>query len=71
MASRATQGGEREATALMARAHVEPGGAVGLAALLAGLVPEPFRTVAVIPCGANVDAARNAGWIADGAGREG
>jgi len=47
------------------RLVVEPGGVVGLAALLAGKVPDRFKRVAVILCGGNVDAERYAGWVAE------
>ena len=43
---------------------VEPGGVVGLAAVLADMLPPAARTVGIVLCGGNVDAARFAEWIA-------
>lgn len=46
------------------RLVVEPGGAVGLAAVLADMLPPEARTIGIVLCGGNVDAARFADWIA-------
>lgn len=46
------------------RLVVEPGGVVGLAAVLADMLPDTARTVGIVLCGGNVDAARYAEWIA-------
>ena len=45
---------------------VEPGGAVGLAALLAGRLPTQGRNVAAVLTGGNVDPAQYAAWMATG-----
>ncbi len=45
------------------RLVVEPGGVVGLAAVLADMLPPHARTIGVVLCGGNVDAARFAEWI--------
>lgn len=45
------------------RLVVEPGGAVGLAAVLAGLVPASLGTIGLVLCGGNVDPHRYAEWI--------
>lgn len=46
------------------RLVVEPGGAVGLAAVLAAMLPPEIETIGIVLCGGNVDAARFAEWIA-------
>lgn len=46
------------------RLVVEPGGGVGLAAVLANMLPPAAQTVGIVLCGGNVDAERFAGWIA-------
>lgn len=46
------------------RLVVEPGGAVGLAAVLANMLPPEARTIGIVLCGGNVDAERFASWIA-------
>lgn len=46
------------------RLVVEPGGAVGLAAVLADMLPPKAATIGIVLCGGNVDAARFAEWIA-------
>jgi threonine dehydratase len=45
---------------------VEPGGAVTLAALLAGKLDVRGRTVVLVLSGGNVDAERFCGYIAEG-----
>lgn len=46
------------------RLVVEPGGAVGLAAVLAGMLPPEIEKIGIVLCGGNVDAMRFAEWIA-------
>ncbi len=46
------------------RLVVEPGGVVGLAAVLADMLPPQAGTIGIVLCGGNVDAARFADWIA-------
>jgi threonine dehydratase len=46
------------------RLVVEPGGAVGLAAVLADMLPAEIETIGIVLCGGNVDALRFAGWLA-------
>lgn len=46
------------------RLVVEPGGVVGLAAVLADMLPSDAGTIGIVLCGGNVDAARFAEWIA-------
>jgi len=45
---------------------VEPGGAVALAAVLAGRLPQQYRRVGVVLSGGNVDAELFAGVLAAG-----
>ncbi|MEM7570777.1 MAG: threonine/serine dehydratase [Pseudomonadota bacterium] len=45
------------------RLVVEPGGVVGLAAVLQDMLPAEFKTVGIVLCGANVDPASYASWL--------
>lgn len=45
------------------RLVVEPGGVVGLAAILADMVPDEFQTVGIVLCGANVDPSKFREWL--------
>jgi threonine dehydratase len=45
------------------RVVVEPGGVVGLAAILANLLPAGLHTVGIVLCGGNGDPERYAQWV--------